>query len=822
MDYDQTNEIKNIVDRLTSFVAGIDGANPQLFSDLGNLLSENRVQYGNVSPDFFREAEAIAARLREAPGEFDSLYPQLCDIVERMQKSMDNDNACAPAGGLSAADAEELEMQVYVLSEMIEDADVLSEHILGVAGDLFEKMAAIGTLPVAGVEAAQAGAAASLRALSEDGVLAECHDIMVRAARRLQALAAGEEFEDDDTAGEVRAESEAALPAAQSAPAEVAIQQPARNSYVDITNPELPEFVTESREYLQMAEVALIALEKNPENREPISEIFRGFHNIKGIAGFLNLGDVQELAHDAESLLDKARSGGIELAGECAHAAFAAVDMLKEMVERVNRALGGAPYETPQRFGELVARLKRAADTSCSKDGEPRAAAAPEQTAATPQTNTSTAETPVAANSIQSNQTNQIAQANQPMQSQAAPDAAAKAKARADGMVKVSTSRLDSLIDAVGELVIANAMVTQENEIANTGNARLARNVSQLGKITRELQELAMSMRMVSLRNTFQKMSRVARDLSVKSGVPVEFTYSGEDTELDRNVVEEISSPLVHMVRNAVDHGIEDAAARAAAGKPEKGRVHLSAFHEGGAVVIRIEDDGKGLHRDAILAKARAQGIVKADAELTDKEILHLIFQAGFSTAETVTDISGRGVGMDVVRKSIETLRGRIDIESTPGRGTTFTIRLPLTLAIIDGMVVTVASERYIVPTIAIQESMRPSREQLSTVIGRGEMVSLRGSQLPLYRLHNMFGIPGAKQDPTEALTLIIGENGSRIALMVDDLVGQQQVVIKSLGKTFDKLEGVSGGAIMGDGRVALILDAGRLASMVSNSRGAN
>jgi two-component system, chemotaxis family, sensor kinase CheA len=549
---------------------------------------------------------------------------------------------------------------------------------------------------------------------------------------------------------------------------------------LDISNPELFEFVTESREYLNLAEVALIALEKEPDNKEHINEIFRGFHNIKGISGFLGLKDVQEVSHNAESLLDKARKGEVELTGSCAHASFAALDMLKEMVERVHRAIEGERYETPSGYVEIISRLKDPKSATDVKKSVPKQA-----------------ESKPAAE----------------CRKESAPEAQAGAagKAKTDGMIKVSTNRLDSLIDAVGELVIANAMVTQEPEVANTVNARLSRNVALLGKITRELQELAMSMRMVSLKSTFQKMARLARDLGIKCGTPLEFTYAGEDTELDRNVVEEISSPLVHMIRNAVDHGLESPEERRKRGKPEKGSVSLSACHEGGNVVIRIQDDGRGLDREAILRKAEAQGIIKSDAGLSDKEIFSLIFHAGLSTAKKVTDVSGRGVGMDVVRRSIENLRGRIEIESELGQGSTFTIRLPLTLAIIDGMLVAVAEERYIVPTIAIHESLRPAKNQVSTVLGKGEMLTLRGNQLPLFRLGHIFGVDSAKTNPCDALTLIIGENGSRYALMVDDLLGQYQVVIKSLGKSFDRLDGVSGGAILGDGRVALILDAAGL-----------
>ncbi len=380
--------------------------------------------------------------------------------------------------------------------------------------------------------------------------------------------------------------------------------------------------------------------------------------------------------------------------------------------------------------------------------------------------------------------------------------------------MKVSTQRMDNLIDAVGELVISAAMVFQEKEITDTTNPRLARNISQMGKIVRELQEMAMSLRMVSVKATFQKMARIVRDLSVKTKVPVEFTFSGEDTELDRNVVEEIGNPLVHMVRNAVDHGIEPPAERKALGKPERGNVHLASYQEGGSVIIKLTDDGRGLNKEKILAKAKKTGLIKSDAELTDKEIFNLIFHPGFSTADRVTDVSGRGVGMDVVKRNIDNLRGRTEITSEPGKGTAFTVRLPLTLAIIDGVVVRVSGEKYIIPTLSIIESIRAKEEQLATIVGKGEIFNIRGELLPLFRLHRLFDLHGARENPTEGLIVVLAGDGGNCALLVDELIGKQQVVIKSLDHTFKQLEGISGAAIMGDGRVALILDTQRITKL--------
>jgi two-component system chemotaxis sensor kinase CheA len=316
---------------------------------------------------------------------------------------------------------------------------------------------------------------------------------------------------------------------------------------------------------------------------------------------------------------------------------------------------------------------------------------------------------------------------------------------------------------------------------------------------------------MVPLKPTFQKMNRLVRDLAAKAGKRVRLVTFGEDTEIDRNMVDILRDPLVHMIRNAVDHGIEAPEERRQAGKGEEGVVTLSAYHSGGNVVVELRDDGRGLNRQRIIEKAIAQGLIESAAGMSEQDIYNLIFRAGFSTAAQVTEVSGRGVGMDVVRRNIEALRGRIETSSEPGQGSCFKLILPLTMAITDGMLVQAGNERYIIPTVSIVKSFRPESHQLSTIAGRGEMVMLRGELLPLFRLHRLLDIPEAKQDPTEALLVIIAAGDYRYGLMVDELLGQQQVVAKSLGKGLGKVLGISGAAILGDGRVGLILDAAEL-----------
>ena len=337
---------------------------------------------------------------------------------------------------------------------------------------------------------------------------------------------------------------------------------------------------------------------------------------------------------------------------------------------------------------------------------------------------------------------------------------------------------------------------------------RLTRNMAQLRRITSDLQRNAMSMRMLPIRQTFQKMARLVRDLSKKNGKPVELALNGEDTELDRRVIESINDPLMHMVRNSMDHGLETPETRLAAGKPAQGTLSLSAFHQGGNIVIAIADDGGGLNTERIRAKAIAQGLIGEGDELSNAEIHQLIFRPGFSTAEKVTEISGRGVGMDVVRRNIEAMRGRIEIQSTQGRGTTFYIKLPLTLAIVDGLLLSVGAQRFVLPTFAVRESLRPTPAQVHSVQGRPCMIQVRDSLLPLIRLADLFGIESPVHDPCDATVVVVEDDGRCAGVIVDALLGKQEVVIKPLGDQFAGVRGVAGGAILGDGRVGLILDA--------------
>ena len=373
--------------------------------------------------------------------------------------------------------------------------------------------------------------------------------------------------------------------------------------------------------------------------------------------------------------------------------------------------------------------------------------------------------------------------------------------------IRVSVEKVDKLINLVGELVITQAMLAQtSSSVDPVIYEKLLNGLGQLERNTRDLQESVMSIRMMPISFVFNRFPRVVRDLAGKLGKNAELRTVGEGTELDKGLIEKITDPLTHLVRNSIDHGIEAPADRLAAGKPEKGTITLRAFHQGGNVIIEVSDDGRGLDREKILAKARERGMTVPDT-ITDAEVWQLIFEAGFSTADQVTDVSGRGVGMDVVKRNIHALGGRVEIDTKPGAGTRIAVRLPLTLAILDGLSVEVGSELFIVPLTYIVESLQPRPEEVKTVSGRGRVVHVRGEYLPLIPLHEVFNLRPRVKEIERGIVVILETEGRKTAIWVDELVGQHQVVIKSLETNYRRVYGVSGATIMGDGKVALILD---------------
>lgn len=595
------------------------------------------------------------------------------------------------------------------------------------------------------------------------------------------------------------------------------------------------DFVLEAKDHLMSIETQMLVLEQNSTDLPVIHSVFRAFHTIKGLAGFLEFEDIQCVAHEVETLLDLARNGTLSITPAIVDIVLGGADYLKEAIAGVDEALANQSPRTIADYDGLLEKIRAA------MKGDPAAAQAqpepvkpsvpavqPEEvekveseTISTP-TQVEAAKPSAPAEAPVSAQKAEVEPApaqkavvpaevkpSAPVENAgAAPKAETKAvKSQENFSVRVDTTKLDHLMDMVGEMVIAQSLIRHNRVLTSVQDARLQRDLSQLARITNEVQRTTMGMRMLPVGQLFQRTARLVRDLSRRAGKQVELETSGEDTEVDKTIAEELADPLMHMVRNAVDHGIEPPAEREAAGKNPTARVRLAAYHQGGQIVVEVRDDGRGLNRDKILKKAKQNGLVQENQQLTENEIHHLIFEPGFSTADQVTDISGRGVGMDVVRGSIQKLRGRIEIKTAPGEGTTFFIKLPLTLAIIEGLVVVVGDHRYIVPLFAVKEMFRPTQDMLSTVEVKNEMATVRGRLLPIVRLHRRFNIEPRSEELIDGLLVVAECQGKHFCLLVDDLVGKQEVVIKSLGEGLKNIPGIAGGAILGDGRVGLILD---------------
>lgn len=579
------------------------------------------------------------------------------------------------------------------------------------------------------------------------------------------------------------------------------------------------EFVNESIEHIESIENKILELENSPDDMELINDIFRPFHSMKGAAGFLGLLDINKLSHEAESLLDLCRKGKISIDQEVINILLESLDVAKRLLGvtslKVDQKLGKLPEdEKIQSFpiGHTLQKLQLIIDNAGKKETKREHREGSKLGEILVQKGEITSDQFEEALKTQSKRLGEILVekgATTQDKIHEALKTQKKTGKKISPPIKVDTKKLDNLMELIGELVIAQTLVGEDKVLINESNQNLSKNVSNLGKITKTLQEQMMSVRMVPLKQTFMKMNRLVRDVSNKTNKKVDLRLKGEETEIDKTIVDELNDPLIHLLRNSVDHGIEKPEDRIKAGKSETGVVNLNAYHQGGNVIIEIADDGKGLSRDNIYKKALEKKLVNKNGnDYTDEEIFNFILLPGFSTVDVASDISGRGVGMDVVSNFITNLGGKLEIHSKEGEGSVFTIKLPLTMSIVDGMVVKVGKQRYIIPTMSIIESIRPSKDAITTVKGKGEVINVRGQLYPMIRLHKLFGIPPVCNNPWEALIILIENNGRIKGVMVDDLLGQQQVVIKTLGKLFKPVKEISGSAIMGDGLVGLILDA--------------
>lgn len=628
-------------------------------------------------------------------------------------------------------------------------------------------------------------------------------------------------------------------------------------------------FFDEAVDHLATIESALLRLESDPNDLPLVNDIFRAAHSIKGASGSLGLLDIATFTHSMESLLDRLRSGEIATTSQHVDLLLRAADTLQLLLAaaRTNQA---APSTAATVAAALDAALAAGGVASARPAADGSAAAAEPlravrvlfrpgrnlflegldpllllrdlaslgtvrsivcQADSVPPIEELDAESLFLSWEVE-------LETSQPtyvlrdvfafvsdsstidvvdLHSQAKAtdrresprgETTPRPTAGDSSSIRVPTEKVDSLINLVGEVVIAQAMIQQA--LADFRPEKLALLLSAVGEMernTRDLQERVMSIRMLPVGSVFSRFPRLVRDLAASLGKQVQLDRSGDEIELDKGVVDRIGDPLTHLIRNSIDHGLETPEQRCAAGKPETGTLSLRAFHAGGSVVVEISDDGRGLDTERIRTKALAQGLIRSDDLLSDEQIHHFIFQPGFSTAATLSDVSGRGVGMDVVKNTIEGLGGSIAIQTTKGQGTTFRLKMPLTLAIIDGLALRVGTDTFLLPLISIVESLRPKSHEIKTVFGTGEVVLVRGVPTPLLRLDRALGIPGAVNDPCQGLIVIVELDGKTIGLLVDELLGQSQVVIKSLEANYHKVDGVMGATILGDGRVALILD---------------
>ncbi len=669
-----------------------------------------------------------------------------------------------------------------------------------------------GAVPAA-EEAAATGAPAAPEMSLEDQIKAVLAQMPLESAEQVDA---GKKAENPAPAQAEKGESPGPAAAGEQHASEKPVQQqPSPEPEKAAPQPAIEEeirdesllkdFIIEGLEYINEIEINILNLEQNPKDKECVNAIFRPFHSVKGVAGFLNLDAIRDLAHSLENLLDKVRNGELDVNSFIIDIILDGADVLKVLIENLKQDNTGECSEYEEQIKDLHERARKAQEGPEPEQVKKLGVILVEDRVISEKALKETLEKVVdppkkigeALISEGKATPKQVSQALRKQSTQAA-DATS---------IRVDTNKLDDLIDMVGELVITQSMIKQDRIIQQYADKKLARNLAQLASITSELQRTSTSMRMIPIKQTFQRMSRLVRDLSKACGKTVNVVLTGEDTEIDRNMVEEIYNPLVHLVRNAIDHGIEPPQERAASGKPETGLLALKAYHRGGTIVIEIGDDGKGLDKDKIAAKALSTGSIDSLSGLTDQDIYKLIFLPGLSTAAKVTDVSGRGVGMDVVKQAIEKLRGKIEIQSSPGKGTIFTASFPLTLAIIDGMIVRVGQERYIVPTSAVRQLLRPDQTRYSSVVNKGEMINVRGKLVPLVRLHNLFSIEPQFRQPWEALVMVMDSDGKSKCLMVDEILGKEEVVVKGLSEGVRSCRGVSGGAILGDGNIGLILD---------------
>ncbi|MBU2513010.1 chemotaxis protein CheA [bacterium] len=570
---------------------------------------------------------------------------------------------------------------------------------------------------------------------------------------------------------------------------------------IPITEEMINQFVQEAESGFEKIEEILLILEKFGFEQKLLDDAYRLIHSFKGNCGFLNFKDLEKISHRVETVFDGMKNKEVPTTEDNVTVLFSALDILRSTTQQI---AGSGSAEIPSCAAVLglldnvipeeAVNLKQKVEAIQEPVLKEKPVVSPEQVIS-------------------------LAEEEMPKPSESArlvkteEDKAVSKSLQTD--IRVNLQKVDTVINLVGELMIVSQMITSNLE---GDSEKINRSSQQLNSLITELQDVAMSIRMIPLAGTFRKMVRLVRDLSKKSGKRVQFETRGEDTELDKTVVEQISDPLVHLVRNAIDHGIEPPEEREAQGKPATGKLIIEAKYEGNEVWINIIDDGRGMHRDKILAKAKERNLVTDEAnEWPDSKIYKLIFEPGFSTADKVTSVSGRGVGMDVVKRNIEKVKGHVDIKCVPGQGSTLGLRIPLTLAIIDGMLLRVGDSIYTAPLLAIRESVQIKPSQV-TIVDRKEVVMVREQLIPVFRLHKLHNITPQYNNLEDGILIILEYQDDVFGLFVDELLGQYQTVIKGLSDYFGKVSGISGCSILSNGEVSLILDVADLRNEIDDS----
>lgn len=579
-------------------------------------------------------------------------------------------------------------------------------------------------------------------------------------------------------------------------------------------------FIDEARQLLEAAEQCFLDLETKKGDPEVIETLFRLAHNMKGTSRAVGFGEVAEFTHELENLLLKLKERTLSVDDETVNLLLACNDHLKHMVDALSMDLD-ARFDSKDLVAKITIKLSGGSIGESATEEQPAHDGFQEEPPSfLPSPDAFHEEmVPFEAGSSAAQQVAAPVAASAPHASQTAgdhggggggaPKKSGASASVADESIRVSLSRLEKLSDFIGELVILQTVLNQHR--VEIPSQFLQRTIGQLGKLSKEIQDISMSLRMIPLKQTFAKLQRIVRDTSKTLGKTVDLNLEGDQTEVDKTVLEHLSDPLVHIVRNAIDHGLEMPDERVASGKPAAGRVTISAFHQGNNLVIEIRDDGKGIDPKKLIKKSIEKGVIPAGTQMSDSDAFMLIFRPGFSTKDQVSEISGRGVGLDVVKTNVERLSGQIQLESELGKGSCFRVVLPLTLAIVDAMIVQMGEERYAVPVGNVHETVQPRKEDVHFVTGRGEMLNLRDRVIPLFRLSGLLKVGnGPKDKPREAwnsIAIIANSRNQPFAVLVDDIIRQQQIVIKKLGPEIRSQKGLTGSAILGDGKPSLILD---------------